>query len=55
MGPEAKSFVDLSKESILVVFIPSDDDTFASSSHECLHVVTTPAGDWLFNRKIEDN
>lgn len=43
------------EEGILVVFIPKDDDTFASKSHECLHVVSTPDGDWLFNRRLTES
>lgn len=47
--PQAIDF--LNEEHLLVVFIPYDDDTFASTSHECILVVSTPDGEWLFNRR----
>lgn len=57
VSPQPTSLTDLKgiEEGILVVFIPRDDDTFASTSHSCLHVVSTPDGDWLFNRRLTES
>lgn len=46
-----RPYVELS-ESTLVVFIPKDDDSFASQSHYCMAIVETPEGVWLFNKRL---
>lgn len=52
-GGNQLSQTDLKGEgSILVVFIPHDDDTFSSSSHECVHIVSTEDGDYVFSRRL---
>lgn len=43
------------EDECIAVFIPFGDDTFACVSHECLAVVNTPSGVWLFSKRTEDD
>lgn len=53
-GAGEKPIVDLSgNDSIISIFIPHDDDSFACTSHECLAIIEVPNGTWLFSTPTE--